>query len=66
MSYWKSEMDRLSYINCWMYDNAVKCATMNALNVNIKWHCRVISNKVYMNLYDSRAIYILDLLNFIR
>ena len=38
MSYWKSEMDRLSYIQRRMYNNAVECATMNALNVNIQWH----------------------------
>ena len=36
MSYWKSEMDQLSYIHCWMYDNAVQCAIMYALNVNIQ------------------------------
>ena len=56
MSYWKSEMDQLSYIHRWMYDNAVESATMDALNVNIQWHCRVINDKVPMNLYDSRAI----------
>ena len=45
MSYWESEMDRLSYIHRWMYDNAVECATIDALNANIQWHCRVINNK---------------------
>ena len=28
MSYWKSEMDQLSYIHRWMYDNAAQCVTM--------------------------------------
>ena len=39
-----------------MYENAVESATMDALNVNIQWHCRVINDKVPVNLYDSRAI----------
>ena len=38
------------------YDNAVECATMDALNVNIQWQCRVINNKDPVNLYDSRVI----------
>ena len=31
-----------------MYDNAVECATMNALNFNIQWHCRVFNNKDFI------------------
>ena len=57
MSYWKSEMDQLSYIHRWIYDNAVQCATMDALNVNIQLNCRTIYNKVPVNLYNSRATY---------
>ena len=30
-----------------------KCATIDALNFNIQWHCRVINNKDHVNLYDS-------------
>ena len=40
-----------------MYDNAVQCVTIDALNVNIQWNCRAIYNRVPVNLYDSREIY---------
>ena len=33
-----------------MYDNAVECAIMDALNVNIQWHSRVITNKHLVDL----------------
>ena len=54
-------MDRLSYIHRRMhgYDNTVECATMNALNVNIQWHCRIINSK-HLIKSDKLITYVIN------